>query len=246
MPKHLKVEPTVHEKPMLVELQWVHTCFCIECVNKVHGSRISLVSPLSYGKGVASGLYEIDGGDDISKFVSELKGHKHVKDIRLVEKHGNRALVYMQSKPESLLIETIGKTGAVPLEPSLTKGGVDSSAIYVQDEKQLRELYSLLKDNFEVKLLSKKFLKTGESKPAAYLGLQEMLAFKSVAAALSPKQMEVISYAVRKGYFDTPKRTSIDEIAASLGLSVATTSEHLRKAQAKFMPFVAELLQNVR
>jgi predicted DNA binding protein len=246
MSKVLKIEPVKHERPMLVELQWVHTCFCIDCVNRVHGARVSLISPLAYGNGIASGLYEVEAEEDVSKLINALKAHKHVKDIRLVERHGDRALVYLRSKPESLLIETIGKTGAVPLEPSLTKGGVDSSAIYVQDEKQLRELYSLLKDNFEVKLLRKRVLDPRKAKPTAYLGLQEMLAFKSVAAALSPKQMEVISYAVRKGYFDTPKRISVDEIAASLGISVATASEHLRKAQAKFMPFLADLLQNVR
>ncbi len=229
-----------------MELQWVHPCFCIDSVEHVHEGRISLVSPLAHGKGFATGLYEIESGESVDGFVRELKRQERVKQVVVTEKAENKALVYLRSKPDSLLIETIAKTGCVPLEPSLTKGGMDSCAVYAPSEQELRELYSTLKDNYEVKLVSKKYLRPGEGKAAAYLGLKELLQLKSLTARLSPRQMEVFSYAARKGYFENPKRTDIGEIAGNLGLKPATASEHLRKVQAKVMPFVAELMQNLR
>ncbi|GEM_PF-4119877 len=233
-------------RPMLVELQWVHPCFCINCVQKVEQGKISLISPLAYGKGFATGLYEIEAGEDIGHFVKELREQKSVKSVSVVEKAEKKALVYLRSKPDSLLIETVAKTGCVPLEPSLTQDGVDRCAIYVPGEKELHSLYSTLKDNFEVKLLSKKYLKTGETKQAAYIGLQELLQLKTLSSRLSPRQFEVFSYASRKGYFDSPKQIDLEEISSSLGLKPATTSEHLRKAQSKIMPFVADLMNNLR
>lgn len=243
-------------KPMLVELQWVHPCFCINCVQKVHEGSISLVSPLAYGKGFATGLYEIEAGEPIGNFVGELRRQERVKRVEVVEKseHGRgadgesvqKALVYLRSKPDSLLIETVARTGCVPLEPSLTQNGVDACAIYVPGEKELRFLYSTLKDHYEVKLLSKKYLRQGEAKQAAYVGTRELLELKTLSSRLSPRQFEVFSYASRKGYFDSPKRIDVQEISDNLGLKPATASEHLRKAQAKIMPFVADLMKNLR
>lgn len=202
-------------RPMLVELQWVHPCFCINCVQKVHDGRISLISPLAYGKGFATGLYEIEAGENIGNLVTELRKHERVKTVTVVEKSENKALVYLRSKPDSLLIETVARTGCVPLEPSLTKDGVDNCSIYVPGEKELHSLYSTLKDNFEVKLLSKKYLKTGETKSAAYIGVKELLELKTLSSRLSPRQFEVFSYASRKGYFDSPKRIDIEEFQAT-------------------------------
>ena len=231
---------------MLVELQWVHPCFCIESVQHIHDGRISLISPLAYGKGFATGLYEIEAGEEIEHFVGELKKQERVRQVNIVEKTEKKALVYLRSKPDSLLIETVARTGCIPLEPSLTKGGVDSCAIYVPSEKELRNLYSTLKDHYEVKLLSKKHLNPGETKPAAYLGLRELLELKTLSARLSARQFEVFTYAARKGYFDYPKKIELEEIAESIGLKPATASEHLRKAQSKIVPFVAELIHNMR
>ena len=240
------------ERPMLVELQWVHPCFCISCVQKIHEGKISLISPLAYGNGFATGLYEIGAGEPITNFVDELRKQERVKKVSVVEKSDDatrgehKALVYLRSKPDSLLIETVARTGCVPLEPSLTRGGVDSCAIYVPGEKELRFLYSTLKDHYEVKLLRKSYLKTGETKQKAYLGLREMLELKTLSARLSPRQFEVFSYAARKGYFDSPRKLDLEEISANLGLKPATASEHLRKAQSKILPFVAELMGNLR
>jgi len=239
---------TKDKRPMLVELQWVHPCFAIKSTEKVQEGRISLLSSLAYGKGFATGLYELETDKNVDELVKKLQGQKEVKEVRVVDRSadGKKALIYARTKPDSLLIETIAKTGCVPLEPSLTKAGVDSCAIFVPNEEQLRELYGLLKDKYDTKLLRKKFLSEGQTKAAAYVGLRELLEFKSLSARLSPRQYEVFTFAAKKGYFDTPRRVDIDALASALGLSPATASEHLRKAQAKILPFVAELMGNVR
>jgi predicted DNA binding protein len=50
---------------------------------------------------------------------------------------------------------------------------------------------------------------------------------------LTKRQMEILRIAYQRGYFDYPKRVGVRELARSLGISISTLSEILRKGQRK-------------
>jgi hypothetical protein len=52
---------------------------------------------------------------------------------------------------------------------------------------------------------------------------------------LSSRQREVFRLARTSGYYDHPRRTTADELAAELGITSSTVHEHLRKAEAKLL-----------
>jgi predicted DNA binding protein len=52
---------------------------------------------------------------------------------------------------------------------------------------------------------------------------------------LSPRQREAFALARREGYYDRPRRTSTEALAAAMGVTSATFREHLRKAEAKLL-----------
>jgi predicted DNA binding protein len=52
---------------------------------------------------------------------------------------------------------------------------------------------------------------------------------------LSERQREVFKLARDRGYYEWPREVSATELADELGVSKATTLEHLRKAEAKIM-----------
>jgi predicted DNA binding protein len=55
---------------------------------------------------------------------------------------------------------------------------------------------------------------------------------------LSPRQREVFEYACQSGYYDWPRNVSATELATDLGISKATVTEHLRKAESRlFTPY---------
>ncbi len=54
-------------------------------------------------------------------------------------------------------------------------------------------------------------------------------------AVLSNRQQEVLRLAFERGYFDRPRRTSVEEIASSLDLHSSTVSEHLGLAERKLI-----------
>ena len=61
----------------------------------------------------------------------------------------------------------------------------------------------------------------------------------SPISRLTEKQQEAISLAFRLGYFDTPRKIRVDELAAKLGLASSTLAVHLRRAERHLL---AEML----
>jgi predicted DNA binding protein len=57
---------------------------------------------------------------------------------------------------------------------------------------------------------------------------------------LTSKQQEALVLAFRLGYFNTPRRVSVDALAAKLGLASSTMAVHLRRAERRLL---AEVLK---
>ncbi len=53
--------------------------------------------------------------------------------------------------------------------------------------------------------------------------------------ALTERQETIIQIALEKGYFDFPERIALRELAKSLGISAATLTETLRRAQKRLL-----------
>ncbi len=72
-------------------------------------------------------------------------------------------------------------------------------------------------------------------RPARSLGRPENL-----LSSLTDRQREALEAAYRAGYYDWPRESTAEEVAASLGLSGPTLHGHLRKAQARIFSALIE------
>lgn len=64
----------------------------------------------------------------------------------------------------------------------------------------------------------------------------------NLAGDLTQRQLAVLQAAVRAGYYASPRRASAEQLAAQLGVSTSTLTEHLRKAEGRLLERFAELL----
>ncbi|SEQ27017.1 helix-turn-helix domain-containing protein [Natrinema salaciae] len=62
---------------------------------------------------------------------------------------------------------------------------------------------------------------------------------------LSERQLEVIAAAVEEGYYDTPRRSSLTELADHLGIAKSTCSETLHRAEEAIVKRFVEDLPNI-
>ena len=60
-------------------------------------------------------------------------------------------------------------------------------------------------------------------------------------SGLTARQREAVAAAVDAGYYDSPRRGSIEDVAASLDVAPSTAAEHLRKAESRVMAAVLEV-----
>jgi predicted DNA binding protein len=57
----------------------------------------------------------------------------------------------------------------------------------------------------------------------------------SPGARLTDRQHEALRAAVRRGYYETPRETTVAEVADELGCAPGTAAEHLRKVESKVL-----------
>jgi hypothetical protein len=70
----------------------------------------------------------------------------------------------------------------------------------------------------------------------------EQLDLTRLARELTPRQGEVLTTAIRMGYYKPDRDTSIEEIGERLDISRTTTWEHLKRAEKKVMSEIYDFL----
>ena len=230
------------ERPILIDLEYIHPCWCIRAVEKIESGKILLVSPLRFNKNAEQGLFELEA-PDVDKLIKSLAGSPHVKKITVLQKSKTWALADIICTHDSLILAKLMRTRSVPLLPTLTKDGHDLATLIVPSEKELRMLSSLLKEDTEFKVRSKKYLDS--QLPYSLFNSQEFLKFKLVTEHLPSKQREAFLRASNAGYYALPKKTTIEELALKMGISPSTMAEHLRKAEGRLLTLFGDVLTSL-
>lgn len=99
------------------------------------------------------------------------------------------------------------------------------------DVEALSEIVGALREQFDGVELQQ-LLRTGERESAD-------LAFVD-RSRLTDRQREVLETAHEMGYFEYPKRANAGDVAAAIGISRSTFSEHLGAAQTKLLDSILE------
>jgi predicted DNA binding protein len=161
------------------------------------------------------------------KFARALKNHKQVIHF---ERDQNR--IVMEIVEEEQFYETLFDPELYLPEPVIIKDGHETWRVAAWDREKLSNLMH------ELEQWPKRLLDL-DIKAIAKENLHDVY-FPRILPKLPPRQKKAYEIAVKNGYYTFPRLMTLERLAVVMGVSAQTYHEHLRKAEAKLLPFFSE------
>ncbi|MBY8990901.1 MAG: helix-turn-helix domain-containing protein [Candidatus Lokiarchaeota archaeon] len=157
----------------------------------------------------------------IDKIIEEIKTHPSVYEFNIVNLEENRVRINVKTKNPYLLFAVI-KCGVIIDFPVKVR---DKFAIWnlISTRKRIDDLLKL----FEKEDINFSLLKIGSSQ----------YSFERDKNKLSVKESKILDTAIDLGFFEVPRKISLEMLANNLGKSKSWTSEQLRKIIKKKIKF---------
>lgn len=159
----------------------------------------------------------------------------HRDPIEVVNRTGTTLLARTRH-PAGGVIDTILAHGCPILWPALYREGEETFTVVASDRARVDALLRSLSR------LGSARVESVHEVPADVLDVGFSLG--DLTHGLTKRQLEVIRRAIEEGYYESPRRTTSEALAASFGLSRSTFEEHLRKAERTVLHHVGDALNS--
>lgn len=111
--------------------------------------------------------------------------------------------------------------------PVTYENGKELLTVYSPDSNMFQHLYNKLEQVASVKIVGKKIVKSEDLRETWMLSLSDLF------SGMTDRQERYLAEAISSGYFDIPKKVSIEKLASNNGVSKSTMQEHLSKAETR-------------
>jgi predicted DNA binding protein len=159
-------------------------------------------------------------GAETGEIETEFEPHAGVTDIRLVDNIEDEYLMRAEWKQEYFgVLSALAKANVVVLSGIGTKA---EWRFEVRGESQ--ETIAEFRDNCQENDI-----------PIEITAVHAMLPIQGEGYELTETQREALILAYERGYFDTPREASLEEIAADLGITQQSLSSRLRRGHRRLI-----------
>jgi len=153
--------------------------------------------------------------------------------VDIVSRTPTSAVVRLRGNAHSIST-TIARAGCTPLWPALFVGGEELYTVLAQTREALDDLVLALRVHGHVSIDH-----VADALPSQ---LAVNVPMTDITTNLTERQLIVLQKAIADGYYDSPRRTSTEALAASFGVTRSTLEEHLRKAERRVLEGFASVL----
>lgn len=182
----------------------------------------------------------------------EKKGKIYLTSAHIILGKKENVEQYFQEIKKDSRLQNLEVEGNLAVYTIIAKKGASHLQMYLSPELIFVKPITIKPDGFEyleVAALRKKvltdFLKIAQK--WLHIELQNIskekihdLYVPHFLPDITEKQKNAITLAYKNGYYSFPKRTDIQRLSKTAGLSPSTFQEHLRKAEQKLLPFFLE------
>jgi hypothetical protein len=160
-------------------------------------------------------------------FLDEVKFPKGVEILNVLKIDGSRHTVLMKAKAPGKKFKGLFKM-------------FDLNLLYDVPFQASRDeiVFSAIGENEPLNKLIKLLKLLGEVEKVSFT--QAAFSEHDLLKVLTDKQRDIIIQAKKNGYYHYPRKINTKELSEKLGISKATTVEHLRKAEMRLMSNLLE------
>lgn len=132
-------------------------------------------------------------------------------------------------------LQTLMYEGFLPLGPTKLEDGSECFDLLLEERDELSDVTKILSEfgNVHIERISKGFRREITPSSAEW---QELL------SSIPKRQRELLNLALTEGYFDIPRKVTLEELADEMGITKTTASNHLRKAEKSVMEFLVRYI----
>ena len=176
---------------------------------------IKFLDCMPYEGAGGKGLIEIDSiKGDVSELIEMIRKHPNVKDVDLSPSPDGCTIASISCENKCAACKSLMDSNCFLISASSAKNGFIKWRVLVGEGKSLTELMDKLKEHgCEVEL-----------KSSARITRKRIL---------TERQDEIIRTAFENGYYNIPKKTTIEELAKIINISKSTLAEILQRAERK-------------
>jgi predicted DNA binding protein len=180
---------------------------------RVHGKKDRLEEALS----------RIENADYHTS--TEVIEHRHQSD-------GSHATILVTAElTEKTPFLVMLENGYMPLDPTILHNGREFFDLILRNRERFIELIRRLEDigSVTVERVVSEVETPTQPNPVTWSSLQE---------DLTDRQIEVLSLAIERGYFEVPRAVDLSDLAAELDVRKTTVGEHLRRGLGRIATFI--------
>jgi predicted DNA binding protein len=142
------------------------------------------------------------------------------------------AVVGCKCAVDNSSVAMIEWAGCIPMMPVSYKGGLEYCRLLAFTKDSLNGAIERLSKMSKLEIQSKSVVARDSARSAITVPVDEFL------GSLTRRQLGAFMAAMQMGYYNLPKRTTIEEVASRQGMKRSTYEEHLRKAELKILQAV--------
>ncbi|AKG92088.1 putative DNA binding protein [Geoglobus ahangari] len=218
---------------------WHPECWSIESTKDHPGVCLVTKGVFKLEKEVRANFHLIaESYDALKEYMDDIRNYdRYAKEVYIIGKSDLEADIHARFPSHATFYDKVFSLEFMPMRVSIS-GGYEYWTILIDEEKLSDTLNRLLEiDGIDVEVLSIANLKSFEDE-------EEEDVVSQISRKLSMKQKRVLIEAYRRGYFEWPRKTSVDELARSFGIAKSTCLHHLRIAESKIMKKIIEELKD--
>ena len=234
-------------KAYISDIKWRHHCCDIETSEKFPDTTW-FVRPLLIDSSKNLCIREeiiLGGEKDLQAAFDKFKQHEFVLRANIISRTDNSIRIVSETDYDESATKKLLDSGCILLDSCTEDDGWEMGTVIGHTREELKDFYKKIKEAGDAKIV--RIGKERDMNPDE-LGILKLLSpakSETLSRELSKKQLEIFKIAYKLGYYGWPRKVSVKEIAHEIGLDESTAREHLRKAEAKIMPIIAEVIQKI-